>query len=379
LRVLVVVPFPLHAEGVAAARCLIGLMRGLALHGVDVRALAVDPSLAKAPPPPPDLNVALAHVDYSSTGRARWDRLVAPYSLFTRGGFGERLRALGREADVVHIHGIGAGALLPLVSAPVVAQVDCVTRRDRDIGQPWTRDGRIANEMLRAERLTRRRARWLLASSDEVAADFARSAPRARVMSAPLALDPAHYPARASLDEPIAGLIGTARWPPTANAVERLLTSVWPRVLERRPGARLLLAGEGMEPATFSHLPSPPGVEWLGRVASATTFLTSLGALLYPVTRGSGAKIKVLEAMLLGVPVITTAHGAEGILGDGGMLVESDDDALARSTDELLGDADARRRMGAAAHARFMAHHAPLPASAPVLALYERMLADPAN
>jgi hypothetical protein len=35
--------------------------------------------------------------------------------------------------------------------------------------------------------------------------------------------------------------------------------------------------------------------------------------------------------------------------------------------------------MGAAAHARFMAHHAPLPASAPVLALYERMLADPAN
>lgn len=369
-------PFPLHAEGVAAARCLIGLMRGLALRGVNVRALSVDPSAAKAPPPPEDLNVAVAHVDYSSPMRARWDRLVAPYSLFGRGAFGERLRALAREADVVHIHGIGAGALLPLIASPSVAQLDCVTRRDRDIGRPWTRDGRIAIEMLRAERLTRRRARWLLASSDEVAEDFARSAPQAHVMTAPLALDPEHYPARASLDEPIAGLIGTASWPPTANAVERLVTSVWPRVLERRHGARLLLAGERMEPATFSHLPSPPGVEWLGRVESATTFLTSLGVLLYPVTRGSGAKIKVLEAMLLGVPVVTTAHGAEGILGEGGMVVEADDEALARATDQLLADTDSRRQLGAAAHARFMAHHAPLPASEPVLALYERMLAE---
>ena len=349
-------------------------MRGLALHGVDVRALSVAVRSRSLPPPPSDLEVELGYVEYPGTWRARLDRLAAPYSAFTRGDFGRRLVALSAEADVVHVHGIGAGAMLPKITGRTVVQLDCVTRRDRDVGRPWTREGRVALDTLRAERLTCRRAHWILASSDEVADELAAASPRAQVTYAPLPLDPGQYPERADLRRPVAGLIGTARWPPTANAVERLLTRVWPLVLRERPDAELLLAGYGMQQASFAHLPSPAGVRWLGQVDSAESFLQGLGVLLYPLDRGSGAKVKVLESMLLGIPVVTTPEGAEGLAGEGGVIVETEDAALARATCRLLDDVDARRRLGAEGRARFEAHHAPVTAAAPVVAVYERML-----
>src|SRR6185436_16886908 len=278
-----------------------------------------------------------------------------------------------RDFDVVHFVELNAATLISLVDRPAVTQIHCLTRRDRDIRPPWTRDGRIALELLRAERRIFRRSRWLLVNSSEVAEPLARMIPHAEVVAAPLPLDPASYAPRAALDAPVAGLIGTAAWPPTANAVERLLTRVWPRVLERRPDARLLLAGFGMERAAFAHLPDLPGVEWRGTVDSATAFLGELGLLLYPLDRGSGAKIKVLEALALGVPVVTTPDGAEGIGGDGGLVVATADDELADATARLLGDADARATAGAAAHETFCEHHAPAPATVPLLELYERM------
>jgi len=371
--VLVVVPFPLHQEGSAAARCLLGLMRGLTLHGVDARALTVNARNRHVPPPPPDLVAEAAYVDYPRVWRARHDRLLAPNSMFARGEFGRRLAELSGEVDLVHVSGIAAHAMLPLIRKPAVVQLDNATRLDRDIGLRWTHENRVGWETLRNERRTCRRARWILANSSPVAAELAREAPRAEARVAPLSLDPAHYPARAGLAEPVAGLIGTGYWPPTASAVRRLLTRVWPLVRAHTPTARLLLAGRGMERAAFADVPSPAGVEWLGPVESAEAFLQGLGVLLYPIDRGSGAKIKVLESMLLGVPVVTTPPGAEGVAGEGGLVVETDDAALAAATCDLLGDVAARRAAGEAIHRRFMAHHAPREAAAPVLRFYERI------
>jgi glycosyltransferase involved in cell wall biosynthesis len=375
----VVAPFPLHPEGSAAARCLIGLMRGLALHGVDVRALTSAARGRSLPPSPADLDVERAYVEYPGTWRARLDRVVAPHSAFTRGAFGQRLAELSSESDVVHVHGIGAGAMIPKIGGRALVQLDCVTRRDRDVGRLWTREGRISLETLRAERLTLHRARWILASSVPVCEELASSAPGALVTYAPLPLDPSQYPKRADLCRPVAGLIGTARWPPTANSVDRLLTRVWPLVLRERPDAELLLAGRGMERASFPHLPSPSGVRWLGEVGSAKAFLQSLGLLLYPLERGSGAKVKVLESMLMGIPVVTTPEGAEGLAGDGGLIVEREDEALARAACHLLGDLRIRRQLGAEGHARFDAHHAPAVAASHVMNVYERIVAGAAR
>lgn len=375
LRVLVVLPFPPIVEGSAASRCAIGMLRGLAGHGVDLHVLAAqlrDGSLAGLAD---DLPLELVRTPHPGRARTRWLRFTQPHALLTTTPFASLVRERARDADVVHLVELAASSLISFVDRPAVAQIHCLTRRDRDIRPLWTHDGRVAHELLRAERRLFGQARWLLANSREVAEPLAKLAPDAHVAVAPLPLDPASYAPRAPLDAPVAGLIGMAKWPPTANAVERLLTGVWPRVLERRPDARLLLAGFGMEREAFPHLPDLPGVEWRGTVDSATGFLRELGVLLYPLGRGSGAKIKVLEALALGVPVVTTPDGAEGIGGRGGLIVETGEDALAAATAALLEDAGARRAAGDAAHATFMEHHAPLPASAPVLELYERMAA----
>jgi polysaccharide biosynthesis protein PslH len=305
--------------------------------------------------------------------------VARPLGALAGGPFAARLRELSEEADIVHFVEVQAAMCMPFVDRPALAQLHCLTRRDPRVWNPLRAQGRISIELLRAERKVRRRARWLLVNSIEVAEPLAAAAPHAEVAVAPLALDPSYYLPHATLESSAVGLIGTARWPPTREAVERLLTSVWPRVIECRPDARLLLAGEGMELSTFSHLPRPAGVSWLGTVPSATDFLRELGALLYPLSAGSGAKVKVLEALALGIPVITTPEGAEGLGALGGVTVDTEDRALIQAVLGLCGDPAARRAQGAAAAETFTAHHVPSPAAAPVVELYERMLAGVAS
>ena len=150
---------------------------------------------------------------------------------------------------------------------------------------------------------------------------------------------------------------------------------MWPLVRARQPDARLLLAGDGMEPAHFGAVAATPGVEWRGRVPSAADFLRELGVLLYPLSRGSGAKVKVLEALALGIPVVTTPNGAEGVGAHGGLVVETDDDRLAEAVVALCGDRQARREAGGAAHRTFTLHHSPLAAATAMREVYGQMVA----
>lgn len=349
-------------------------MRGLRARGIDCQALAADTG-AMPVVLPEGLPVELVRVQIPSKWHARWLWLTHPTGALAHGPFAERLRERAADADIVHLVELHAASAVRRFDRPALVQLHCLTLRDREIRHPWKQQDRISLELLRAEHRVRRRAQWLLANSPEVAAGLVGPTPASRVAMAPLALDPCHYEQQAELDRPVAGLIGTARWPPTANAVRRLLTRVWPLVRERSPQARLLLAGDGMEPAFFGPEARAAGVEWLGRVPSASDFLRELGLLLYPLGAGSGVKVKVLEALALGVPVITTGEGAEGLVERGGVTVEEDDTRLAQAAVELLGDRDARRSAGARARANFLANHTPEPAAAPVVALYERMLA----
>ena len=311
-----------------------------------------------------------------SPWRGRWSRIANPGGALIGGAFARRLRELAADADVVHLVDLRTASALAMLERPTLLQLDCLFSRDRPFSGVRTVDDRNALESLRAERRALRRADWMLVNSPEVADGLPARIPASHRGIAPLALDPAHYSQRASLEHPVAGLIGTARWPPTTRAVARLLARVWPLVRERRPDARLLLAGVGMEPATFVVDAELPGVEWRGRVSSAGGFLRELGVLLYPLTMGSGTKVKVLEAMALGIPVVSTREGVEGLLDRGGVVVEDDDEAIAAATVALLDDLDARRRAGAAGRENFLAHHTPAAAAAAAIGVYERMLAE---
>jgi polysaccharide biosynthesis protein PslH len=374
VRVLLVLPFPLLSEGGAGAKCAIGTARGLTARGVEYRILSADGRRRREPGPPGDLPIEAVPVAIPGGARARFEHVIRPRTLLCRPPFSERMRTLAKEADIVHLVGLDAGSATSLLDHPALTQLDCSTLRDDRTWNPLRREGRISIELLRAERRVCRRSQWLLASSSEVGRSLAASAPRAQVVAAPLALDPVYYSEQAPLERPVVGLLGSASWPPTRHAVERLITRVWPLVTQARPGTRLLLAGRGMERATFSNLPDLPGVEWRGAVPSATEFLRELGVLLYPLTAGSGVKVKVLEALALGIPVVTTPAGAEGLGSREGVTVETDDSRLAASVVALCEDREARRAAGSAGRQTFLRHHSPLPATAPLVELYERII-----
>ncbi|HVQ53194.1 MAG TPA: glycosyltransferase family 4 protein [Mycobacterium sp.] len=102
------------------------------------------------------------------------------------------------------------------------------------------------------------------------------------------------------------GLLANFDYPPNRDAYRRLVTE-WLPVLSRT-FERVVVAGFGSD-----GLPRSPHVEILGPIASVTSFYQNVDAVIAPMERGGGMKVKVVEAMMHGVPVIATDHAAEGL------------------------------------------------------------------
>ncbi len=366
MRALVVLTQPPLPEGGAPGKVAIGLLRGLAAHGVEVQAVAARAGSAFAGEVPADLPVEVVPVAPLSPWRARLGRLTRPRAELAGGRFEARVRELARQADVVHLEQPETVWCADGLTVPAVLHIHYLARRDRPPGAPWRRQFREVLDATRVERRAASRLRYLLASSPLVAEALRRES-KGEVALAPLSLDPALY-GSAPLDTPRAGLIGTADWPPTAGAMRALAEDVWPRVRRIAPDAQLVVAGRATD-----KLGLPAALEVLGEVPSAREFFRGISVLVFPLRRGSGMKVKVLEAMASGVPVVTTPAGAEGIAPSDGVVVHTEPDAIAAATADLLVDEEARKQRGAAARADFESRYAPKPATEPVVELYERM------
>ena len=362
---------PPHPEGGAVGKCAVGLLRGLQAHGVEVRALAARQSFSVPGDPPPDVPVEVVPVEPETPGwRARVRRVRRPNGHLSQGEFAAQVRAAAHEADVVHLEESATGWCDVGISTPSLVHLHYLVRRDRDLGMPWERRFRHVLEFRMGERAALRRHRYLVASSPLVADALRAESPRAEVVHVPLSLDPRYYAPAPLNGPPTVGIIGTAMWEPTARAMRRLAETVWPQIHARAPDARLLVAGRG---SGSLGLQGAPGIDLLGEVESAGAFFQRISALVYPLDRGSGMKVKVLEAIASGVPVVTTPAGAEGIQAEGGIVVESDDHALAAAAAELLTNGRLRQEAGRSARAAFDRRYTPEPATRPLVELYARI------
>jgi hypothetical protein len=165
-------------------------------------------------------------------------------------------------------------------------------------------------------------------------------------------------PADPPAGQPLVLLSGNLGYRPTVRAAVWFADRIWPKLRDRAPSARLVLAGARPAPAV-RRLASAPGIEVAGDVDDLGTYLCRARVAIAPMATGSGVPIKILEAMAAGVPVVADPWSAGGLEDPSAVVVADGESAWVESLVRFLDDPDAARRQAARGTEVWRAHYAP--------------------
>lgn len=144
--------------------------------------------------------------------------------------------------------------------------------------------------------------------------------------------------------------LGSLEWRPNLDGLRLLLDEVFPAVRAAVPSARLSVVGRNPPPWLVQRL---AGLEWASlhaNVPDVRPHLAGAGVLAVPLRIGGGSRLKVLEALACGLPVVSTRVGAEGLCLRGGEhldVVENVED-MAAALVKSIHDPERPRRQAAA-------------------------------
>jgi glycosyltransferase involved in cell wall biosynthesis len=182
-----------------------------------------------------------------------------------------------------------------------------------------------------------------------VSADDAAALPFATTV-VPNGVDTSRFTPSPLPQSPAAIFSGSFSYAPNVEAAVWLCDEIWPAVRARVPHAVLRLVGR--DPVdTVRALGDRPGVEVAWNVPDILPFLLGARLSVVPLTSGSGTRLKALEAMAAGRPLVGTSVGLAGLgLVDGRhALIRDDTEGLADGIARLLeDDPDAVRLTSAA-------------------------------
>ena len=386
MRVVIVSPAVPHPFGETGARSLYVLLTGLLAHGAEVACLVANQEpgtrvaeareLLEGVPGAKNLELSVFPLAAPPVALRKLRSAWRPFSetLYATG----IRRALQRERaggyDVLHLEQLWsgwAGVNLPRTLLSI-HQLDIIDSECRPLESFGERKAMV--QMRRATRKILRGSRYVRVLTERLHERARQINPEAEYWVIPLALDVSLYPMQPVSRDAVVGLLGSMHWFPSRSAAERLLTSIWPRVTRRLPGARLLIGGWNAR-RYLEHQVSDSRITLIDNIGHPSEFFSRIAVMAYAPRRGSGMKVKVLESMAYGVPVVTTAEGVEGIDHEDGVhcVVREDDEALATAIIDLLNDAPRRARMAEAARALVESRYSPAPVLSQMLAAYDRV------
>lgn len=383
MRVVVVTPSLPLPFGSADARWLHVMVEGLTARGHDVCCLACTEDdaelVAQAASQAEHAGFEFHHValalEDESVAKRRARSLATPFNEYARvAEFRRLVEHHAATADVVHVEHLFTSRVtegLPNVVTYLhhLELIDWERRDDLD-----RRARMVRVQMERATRQILGRSTHVIAATSRLLSRVRDLAPHVQGVVVPVSIDPALYPVLDLPAEPVVGVIGSMHWYPSRSAADRALTMLWPSIHHHRPDSRLVVAGFGAVEHLGHRFPLA-GAELLGTVDRPEDFFGQISVLLYPPARGSGFKIKVLEAMAYGRAVISNHEGLEGLTDRGShqaIHAESDDDFIVETLG-LLGDARRIAELGSAGRVLVETTYSPEPAIDRLLDGYERL------
>jgi glycosyltransferase involved in cell wall biosynthesis len=167
-----------------------------------------------------------------------------------------------------------------------------------------------------------------------------------RISVVPNAVDAALYRADFGPVEPDTLVFsGALSYRPNEDAMRYFSSEIFPRVLAALPNARLRITGA--RPARLSSLLEHPRVEHTGYVPDVRPIVAQSSAAIVPLRLGGGTRLKILEAMALGTPVVSTSKGAEGLAVTPGedVLLADTPDSFAQAIIRVLGWPQLRQQL----------------------------------
>ena len=141
--------------------------------------------------------------------------------------------------------------------------------------------------------------------------------------------------------------VGTMYWPPNVDAVLHFYRDIFPIIRKRFPDSTLTIAGQRPTSAIRA-LSRDPAVTVTGYVDDIRDIARECAVMIVPLRAGSGVRVKILNALAMEIPVVSTSVGAEGLdVSDGEHLLIADTaQEFAGAVTKLFENAQLARSLG---------------------------------
>lgn len=162
-----------------------------------------------------------------------------------------------------------------------------------------------------------------------------------------------------SYDDDAISFIGRMDYYPNQECMFDFCANTLPLIRTKRPEVKLLIVGADPSPKV-KELGGLPGVTVTGSVPDVRPYVRKSALMIAPLNIARGTQNKILEAMAMGVPVVTSRVAAGGVdaMADEHFLVAETPDEYARAVLSIMENRSLRVRLSQAGRARMLSHHA---------------------
>jgi glycosyltransferase involved in cell wall biosynthesis len=132
--------------------------------------------------------------------------------------------------------------------------------------------------------------------------------------------------------------IGTMYWPPNIDGITWFLDEIYPRIKQQVPDVRCTLIGARPPASITDRAKDDPSLTVTGYVEDPMSYLRDSSMMVVPLRAGGGMRVKILNALAQGIPMVSTTVGCEGIAVKNGedILIADEPDTFADAAVRLL-------------------------------------------